>query len=311
MTVFLKCSTFLKKKDLTMKKPIPAALGMIFALFLTFSLSLTADSLVKADPPKGKEWVLTFEDAFDGPKVDESRWFPAYRPGRKEYYKRIGHPSRWEDLRANYVIEDGILKLRLDRDLPARSALTNKCVSSMQTACYWYQEATDSFRDEVKFAQKYGYFEIRSRMPAGAGLHSAFWLTQVGAFSQEYHVDGTRGTLADGVVEIDIFEQPGGKTTTQNEFNVHFTKDGFFACPLTFDASKEFHVWGLEWEEGRLTWYLDGKVVRVYEGQTPQKEMFVLIGLYQGIFGAADPEMPYPRDFEIDYVRVWACRQNP
>ena len=78
-----------------------------------------------------------------------------------------------------------------------------------------------------------------------------------------------------------------------------------YKFPLTFDASKEFHVWGLEWEEGRLTWYLDGKKIRVYEGGTPQHEMFILIGLYQGIFGAADPKMNYPRDFEIDYVKVW------
>ncbi len=33
--------------------------------------------------------------------------------------------------------------------------------------------------------------------------------------------------------------------------------------------------------------------------------MFILLGLYQGIFGAADPKMPYPRDFEIDYIRVY------
>ena len=272
---------------------------------LLFVFALLALPLLAAPPEDGKTWVLTFSDDFDGPKVDETHWFPAYRPGRKEYYKRIGHPSRWEDLRANYVIEDGVLKLRLDRNLPERSVVTNKCVSSMQTACYWYQEATNDFRNEVKFAQKYGYFEIRSRMPAGHGLHSAFWLTQVGAHNQEYHVDGTRGTLADGVVEIDIFEQVGQETTVCNQFNVHFTKNGHYKFPLTFDASKEFHVWGLEWEEGRLTWYLDGKKIRVYEGGTPQHEMFILIGLYQGIFGAADPKMNYPRDFEIDYVKVW------
>lgn len=277
----------------------------ITSLFFLFSFLMFPAAAVRAEPPKGPEWTLTFEDTFDGPRVDETHWFPAYRPGRKAYYRHIGHPSRWEDFRANYVIEDGILKLRLDRDLPQRSAVTNRCVSSMQTACYWYQEATDSFTDEVKFAQKYGYFEIRSRMPAGVGLHSAFWLTQVGAQNQEYHPDGTRGTLADGVVEIDIFEQPGDKTTKQNEFNVHFTKDGYYAFPLAFDTEREFHVWGLEWEEGRLTWYLDGTPIRVYEGKTPQKEMFILIGLYQGIFAPTDPQMKYPRDFEIDYVRVY------
>ncbi len=263
--------------------------------------------LALADPPGNKEdWKLTFEDNFEGPKLDNTKWFPAYRQGRKEYYKRIGRPSRWEDLRTNYVIEDSILKLRLDRTLPLRKNITDKCVSSMQTSIYHYDEKNKTFYDEVKFSQKYGYFEIRSRMPEGKGLHAAFWLTQVGAHNQEYKVDGTRGTQKDGVVEIDIFELPGN-APTKNEFNVHFTSNGHYICH--FKKPEEFHVWGLYWEEGKLTWYLDGNVVRIWENPTPQHEMFILLGLYQGIFGSADPHMNYPRDFEIDYVRVWSLKK--
>ncbi|MDO4576379.1 MAG: glycoside hydrolase family 16 protein [Planctomycetia bacterium] len=272
----------------------------IFLPSLICMIGLVA--VVQSAPPAGKEWRLTFEETFDGSQVDERKWFPAYRPGRKEYYQRIGHPSRWEDLRAHYVMEDGILKLRLDRDLPRRTNVTNRCVSSIQTAIYRYDEKTNDFYNEVKFAQKYGYFEIRSRMPAGKGLHAAFWLTQVGAHNQEYQVDGKRGNPSKTPVEIDIFELVGSRPKV-NEFNVHFTSNGHFNCP--FENPEEFHVWGLEWEEGRLTWYLDGKVVRVWEHPTPQHEMFILLGMYQGIFGAADPNMDYPRDFEIDYVRVW------
>ena len=40
--------------------------------------------------------------------------------------------------------------------------------------------------------------------------------------------------------------------------------------------------------------------------------MLVLLGMYQmgetvikGWSGPADPQMQYPRDFEIDYLRVW------
>lgn len=254
-------------------------------------------------PSDSEDWTLTFEDTFDGPTINETKWFPAYRPGRKEYYKRIGHPSRWEQLEANHVIEDGTLKLRLDRDKPKRAAITNKCVSSMQTAIYQYDESKDQFFDIVKFSQKYGYFEIRSRMPAGKGLHAAFWLTQVGAYNQEYQPDGKRGNPDSKTpVEIDIFELPGN-TPSENQFNVHFTKNGFFACP--FENPDHFHIWALQWDEGRLIWLLDGRIVRIWENPTPQHEMFILIGMYQGIFGAADPKMDYPRDFEIDYVRVW------
>lgn len=77
-----------------------------------------------------------------------------------------------------------------------------------------------------------------------------------------------------------------------------------------FDASQEFHVWALEWREGVRDWYLDGQKIRTYAGPTPQGKMFILLGLYQRAFpawaGATDPDMPYPRDFEIDYVRVYS-----
>ena len=46
-------------------------------------------------PVEKQGWKLTFLDDFDSPLLDDMYWFPAYRSGRKEYFKRIGHPSRW------------------------------------------------------------------------------------------------------------------------------------------------------------------------------------------------------------------------
>ncbi len=287
--------------------------GLLFFCFLIFNQ--TAPEL-RADPPQaGTDWKLTFEDNFDSVKLDPDKWFPAYRPGRKEYYKLIGHKSRWQsDLNAIYTVENGILKLRIDRTLPKREKPTSPCVSSIQTAVYRFDPQTKQFRDEVKFAQKYGWFEIRSRMPAGSGLHAAFWLVQTGAFNQEYDINGKRKTRKDGLVEIDIFEQLGNETTPPgiNRFNVHFTGSSEYKYKMNFDPTKEFHVWALNWEEDRLTWYCDGQAVHVYEGPTPQNKMLILLGMYQmgetlikGWSGPADPNMKWPRDFEIDYIRVW------
>ena len=69
----------------------------------------------------------------------------------------------------------------------------------------------------------------------------------------------------------------------------------------------------MEWEEGRLTWYLDGQKFWEYEGPTPQKEMMILLGQYQlggnpkfaNWLKPTPDNLPYPRDFEIDYVRVY------
>ena len=271
--------------------------------------ALAADAPV---PPVEKPgWRLTFQDEFERPQLSDIYWFSGYRSGRKAWFQRIGHPSRWMDSAANYVIENGILKLRIDEKLPFRTNKLMRCVSSIQTSDHRFGATTNDVQILDKFAQKYGWFEIRCRMPSGSGLHSAFWLLQCNPNRQEYSPDGRRGKVGDGVVEIDIFEQPGRQTTQRtNTGNVHFTEKGHFEYKMSFDPSQEFHVYALEWREGVLDWYLDGQKTHTYQGPTPQEKMFILLGLYQGAIpewlGPTDPKMPYPRDFEIDYVRVYA-----
>ena len=59
----------------------------------------SAASLLARDTPAPlldkPGWKLTFHDEFDRPQLNDMYWFSAYRSGRKEYFSRIGHPSRW------------------------------------------------------------------------------------------------------------------------------------------------------------------------------------------------------------------------
>jgi len=281
---------------------------VIGCIFFLCSIILGADN---TPIPAKQGWRLTFSDEFNRPVLNDMYWYSAYRSGRKEYFKRIGKESRWYDSNACYVIEKGILKLRISETMPLRTDKGARCVSSIQTSDHRFGGTTKEFQVLDKFAQKYGWFEIRCRMPKGSGLHSAFWLLQTDPTKQEYAEDGRRRTVGEGIVEIDIFEQLGKKCESKIiDFNVHFTKTGAYEYKMAFDPSEDFHVWALEWSEGKLIWYLDGEKIRAYEGDTPKEKMFILLGLYQGAVpgwvGPTDPNMPYPRDYEIDYVRVYA-----
>lgn len=262
-------------------------------------------------PPLEKQgWRLTFHDEFDRPQLNDLYWYPAYRSGRKEYFKRIGVKSRWTDHNACTVIADGALKLRIDEKLPFRANKTDPCVSCVTTSDHRFGATTDEVQILDKFAQKYGWFEIRAKCAKGEGLLNAFWLHQHDPNKQEYTPDGKRKSFEAGSVEIDIIEQQGrhiGKTVSKVDLNIHFTKDGHYLYPAPIDASAGFHVWALEWQEGQLNWYLDGKVIKTYKGSTPQEKMFILLALFQysGWIGTIDPNLTYPRDFEIDYVRVY------
>jgi len=256
-------------------------------------------------------WKLTFQDEFNRPLLNDMYWFAAYRSGRKEYFKRIGKPSRWTDHNAYYVIDGGVLKLRIDEKLPFRPDKSMPCASCIQTSDHRFGATIAEYQILDKFAQKYGWFEIRCRCPRGEGLLSAFWLHQHDPTRQEYTPEGRRKNVGDGVLEIDIFEQQGRHivdTHSTVDLNVHFTPDAHYRPKVDVDLSKDFHVWAMEWQEGQIDWYLDGKVVQTYKGRTPQEKMFILVALFQysGWIGKIDPKLTYPRDFEIDYVRVYA-----
>jgi len=259
-------------------------------------------------------WTLTFHDEFDRPQLNDMYWFPAYRSGRKDYLKRTGGQSRWVDHNAHYVIEDSVLKLRIDETLPFRPDKSTPCVSCIQTSDHRFGATTSEYQILDKFAQKYGWFEIRCRCPRGEGLLTAFWLHQHDPTKQEYTPEGRRREIGDGVVEIDIIELQGrniGDSASKVDLNVHFTPDAHHQPEVGIDASEDFHVWAMEWQEGRIDWYLDGEVIGTYAGPTPQEKMFILIALFQysGWIGEIDPQMHYPRDLEVDYVRVYA--RNP
>ncbi len=283
--------------------------GCCLAVLLASGPAAAADD-APAPPLEKPGWKLTFHDEFDRPQLNDMYWFAAYRSGRKEYFKRIGYPSRWVDHNAHYVIQDGLLKLRIDKALPFRPDKSTPCVSCIQTSDHRFGATTKEYQILDKFAQKYGWFEIRCKCPRGEGLLSAFWLHQHDPTKQEYTPEGRRKKVDEGVVEIDIIEQQGrciGDASSSVDLNVHFTKDAHHRPKLGIDASR-FHVWAMEWQEGRVDWYVDGKVIGAYKGPTPQEKMFILIALFQysGWIGNIDPDMTYPRDFEIDYVRVYA-----
>ncbi len=283
------------------------------SLFLIGKLDAGAPADFPANPLNKPGWELTFHDEFDRPVLDDYFWFSSYRAGRGEYLRRIGKDARWYDDNAHCDFGNGTLKLRVDRTRPWRPTPITPCVSCITTSDHRIGKSINEIRIFDKFSQKYGYFEMRAKCVKGSGWMCAFWLHQVDPRHQEFTLDGERNEK-DGVVEIDIFEQRGkciGETNSQIDYNVHFTTDGHFLDEVPGDLSETFHIYAMQWQEGKIQWFFDNRLVRTYEGPTPPGEMFLLAALfhYEGWLGKIDPQGSYPRDFEIDYIRVY--RQKP
>lgn len=296
--------TEIQTKIINQMKKNNILLSLFIFLFCYSHNVYPADS-----PPEKLGWKLTFNDEFDGPNLNDLYWYPAYRTGRLEYLNRIGAKGIFSDPNANYKIENGILKLIIDEKVPARCKKEDHACSCITTSDHRFGKTTDEYQILEKFSQKYGWFEIRCKTARGAGIYAAFWLHQTDPNDQEYTPEGKRKTVEDGVCEIDIFEQWSWREKNRIDFNVHFTKNGHYACKLDFDPCEDFHVYAMEWKEGELNWYIDGEKVHTYIGDTPQKKMFILAALFHRPSSEGKPlselVYEYPKAFEIDYVRVY------
>jgi len=162
-----------------------------------------------------------------------------------------------------------------------------------------------------KFAQAYGRFEARIKIPFGQGIWPAFWMlgsdiTQIG-----WPRCG----------EIDIMENIGKEPST-----IHGTLHGpGYSASRGIGASysllngerfaDHYHVYAIEWQPERIRWYVDGILYKtVTSNDLPgganwvfNRPFFVLLNLAVGGSWPGNPDANtlFPQVMLVDYVRVY------
>ncbi|MBD2845044.1 family 16 glycosylhydrolase [Paenibacillus sp. IB182496] len=261
------------------------------------------------DPPVNDKpgWELTFHDNFINPQLDESKWNP--------HYHYAGTP-------ANYVLEDGLLKLRLTPGTGSTHVTTKRFGVEGEVL-------PDTFED---FSQQYGLFEMRAKVyragpydpggPVTGGYHSAFWMMPFNpnyAAQQGYSglnhgtpVVGVKKTY-DEVMEIDAYEYNWQAYHFGQGYPPALLKSNEnFAPELTFDPKDDFHVYTLEWNREQLIFYLDGEETWRAD-RSAHTPFFMYLSLYEGSGWTGTPDLDpstYPKDFAIDYIKVYQYAQG-
>jgi beta-glucanase (GH16 family) len=226
----------------------------------------------------GGPWIPTFDDEFDGPAVDQSKWSNGFGWGdTADNFAAVCDPG------AN-AVANGVLVQRADR-LPAPragKAFSGGCLHTRR-----------------RFAQLYGYWEARIRVPAGSGLHSAFWGKPANeAWPPELDVEEIGGDRPDTVIMTAHWHDGTGHRSR----NQRYRSPGF---------SDDFHVFGAEWSPDETVWYVDGvERARIGDGapeMAAQGPFYALLDLQVGLAGAARPDAstPFPAYQLVDYVRIW------
>jgi beta-glucanase (GH16 family) len=258
----------------------------------------------------------TFHDDFDEHPLSKGKWVPHYAGGaawpearywggdgsdfkRKTTYN--GEQQIYVDPRYGgrtttplgldpFKIRDGVLSIVASRTPPALKSVLfdNEYISGILTT-------------QGSFSQKYGYFEIRSRIPVGTGVWPAFWLlADDGGWPPEIDAMEGRG------------ERPGDLVMTTHwriPANGRIESCGFdFSLP---SASTDFHDYGVLWTQDRIVYYIDRKPVsdiKVPIGFEDPVYMIVNLAMgskwFQGV-GFVDAESPVTVEFEIDRISAY------
>ncbi|MBS0231907.1 MAG: glycoside hydrolase family 16 protein [Proteobacteria bacterium] len=245
-------------------------------------------------------WKLSFDDEFNGDTVDRTKWRFTSRWGDRTL---AGNGEKQCYQSRSVSQSDGLLRLTATRSPTVASACKGASfdllyASGMVTTigCNQYETAPECARLRP-FSQKYGYFEIRAKLPKGKGFWPAFWLVPS---------DGTWPP------EIDILEALGHQpskiyqTYHYNDPSGAHQKDGHVYEGKDFTSS--FSTFGIDWRPGLLIWYVDGKeTFRVAGPTVTSKSMNILMNLAVGGYWPGDPDetTTFPSSMLIDYIRVY------
>jgi len=239
----------------------------IFVLVAVLLILPGAPRMAGAAPPSGSPWKLTFSSEFQRQDVSLEKWNVKCRS--------VSGRSEAELLRDNVKLRDGVCRLL------ARKADDGRWTNA--------QVVTKAFK------QRYGYFEARIKVSSTTGFTNVF------ALISHDRINTRRRFFVD--VVLTLYPQ------------THSTRLAAFGAGQSYPTelhgnaeklSKDYHLYGLEWTDRELIWYLDGREIRRVSHTAlrhPARLQLVTWG------GGSDGDVTSP--MEVDYVRVYKKLHRP
>lgn len=261
------------------------------------TLALGCDTQSDALSPLRVErgWRVVWEDGFEGPAggaVDANKWVLDLGRGEGGWGNNElqSYTARPENIALS---GDGFLEITARKEALGGAEYTS---ARMKT--------------EGRFTQTYGRVEARMKLPTGAGLWPAFWMLGENYTSEGWPHCG----------EIDIMEYRGqspdivvGSLHGPGYFGGNPITDVYF-LPDGDRFDEDFHVFAVEWDPGRVAWYVDDTLFQVATANRVPSggqwvfdhPFFVILNLAVGgnFVGSPSPSTVFPQKLVVDYVRV-------
>ncbi|MFZ1250584.1 MAG: glycoside hydrolase family 16 protein [Candidatus Microsaccharimonas sp.] len=244
--------------------------------------------------------TLLFSDEFNGTTVDETKWNYCYDNYSAEY-DGCTNFGNWEDewyKKSQVAQRDGNLVLTAERKpIDAPTSVEGYIHTYPFTSGMVSTGAKDA-NSKPKHEFGYGYYEAKIFIPSGQAIWPAFWILP---------------TDRSWPPEIDFMEVLGQKP---NELLATYhwrnAEDKVIHETTWHDAGTDlslgWHTYAGNWQEGRIDWYLDDKLIKTETGENiPSKKMQIILNLAVGgnLPGKSDASTPDKATMLVDYVRVY------
>src|SRR6185312_3627465 len=209
--------------------------------------------------------------------------------GEQEWYINNNDPATSSV--TPWTVQNGILTLT-----------AQKASASIQPLINGYQYTSGMINTHASFSQTYGFFEMRSQLPAGQGTWPAFWLLpESGAWPPEIDAMEVLGndptklytSIHSGTASAEV-NGGGGETVA--------------------DTSKAYHEYAVDWTPTTITWYFDNKPV--LSEPTPSDmintPMYMIANLAMGGGwpGNVNSTTPLPAQMRIANIQAYASNPN-
>jgi beta-glucanase (GH16 family) len=265
----------------------PVALASSSSSSSASGASASSSSATSVSPAAKAGYDLTFDENFDTLDVSArgpgTRWI-AHTPWNGDF-----GDAQFADPMPGFpfTTDNGILRIE------ARKTASGQWQSGLLAS-------VDSSGNG--FSQQYGYFEMRAKLPPGAGLWPAFWLDSL-----------VPADSNDPSLEVDALEYYG-QFTGNFMSTIHLWPKGNPAAATTVDhlntvpansLTSDYHVYGVSVEADWIIVYLDG--TELWRTPTPAEHKHKLMILVNLALGGGWPitDAPSPSYMYVDYIRAY------
>ncbi|NLJ81890.1 MAG: family 16 glycosylhydrolase [Bacteroidales bacterium] len=268
-------------------------------------------------PANDPHWQLKWQDDFNmfnsviWVKADSAAREDRKNPKNSEPQLYLGNQV-WTS-NGNLVIEVNNTPIKCPTPAPYPHWVCGECISGKT-----YNYRSGWIQTNHLYDTRYGYIEARIKLPYKKGFWPAF-CTFVGDSEPN----------SSNVAEIDIFEMYGSNPDNLVETNIHTCYKGDGPLPHTHPNCNEnhlvkhslsnftytdWHTYAIEWDKNRITWYIDGKVIRTLSNHKIVDPVRIILNMaIQKESKHHPPTSPAFKEYMyVDYVKVYGlkCDRN-